>query len=94
MDASGLTVSTGERSVGARVPAGAVPPGTTLVIVASARLLTGAELGAGDEDPDDDVRSVSGVTTRVELDVASGPVDACTPMAVPPLGTDWAPSAG
>lgn len=94
VEASGLTVSTGERSFGARVPAGAVPRGTTLVITASVRSLTEAELRAGDEDPGDDVRAVSGMTARVEFGVASGPVAACTPVAVPPLGTDSAPSSG
>lgn len=94
VDVSGLTVSTGERSFGARVPAGSVPRGATLVITASARTLTERELRAADEDPDDDVRPVSGVTVRVAFDVASGPVAACTPVRVPPLGTDWTPPGG
>lgn len=93
VDASGLTVSTGESSFGARVPAGSVPQGTTLVITASVRPLTDAELGA-DGGPDDDVRAISAVTARVAFDVASGPVAACTPVTVPPMGTGWAPPDG
>ena len=82
---SGTTVSVGERSFGAQLPAGAVPSGSVLLITASARTTTASELRALDEDPTDDVQTGAGITARTEIVVVAGPVAGCTPVEVAPM---------
>ncbi|PWJ56335.1 hypothetical protein SAMN06264364_101311 [Quadrisphaera granulorum] len=82
---SGTSVAIGEGHFGASVPAGGAPEGTTLVITASARSMTDAELRALDEDPGDNVFVDSATTSRVEFLVVAGPVAPCTAEPAPPL---------